>query len=111
MRFITTLALAAVLAAPAMVQTAAAQTADTTAPAPAHPAMRHHTTAKHHAMTKHRGMAQPRASEEDQGPFTPEANRAYNGGGAILEGAPGGPPPPASAVLSMPTDRPLPPAR
>lgn len=109
MRFITTLALAAVLAAPAMVQTAAAQTAD--APAPAPRAMRHHGVAKHHTMTRNRGMAQPRASEEDQGPFTPEANRAYNGGGAILEGAPGGPPPPASAVLSMPTGRPLPPAR
>ena len=101
MRFITTLALAAVLAAPAMVQTAAAQTAD----APARPAMRHHTTAKHQTMARHRGMAQQRATEEDQGPFTPEANRAYNGGGAILEGAPGGPPPPASAVLSMPTSR------
>lgn len=109
MRFITTLALAAVLAAPTMVQTAAAQTADTATPA--RPAMRHHTTTKHHAMTRNRGMAQPRASEEDQGPFTPEANRAYNGGGAILEGAPGGPPPPASAVLSMPTGRPLPPAQ
>jgi hypothetical protein len=29
----------------------------------------------------------------DHGPFTPEANRAYQGGGMILEGAPGAPPP------------------
>jgi hypothetical protein len=29
----------------------------------------------------------------DHGPFTPEANRAYMGGGGILQGAPGAPPP------------------
>jgi hypothetical protein len=29
----------------------------------------------------------------DHGPFTPEANRAYQGGGMILQGAPGAPPP------------------
>ena len=29
----------------------------------------------------------------DHGPFTPAANRAYQGGGVILEGAPGGPAP------------------
>jgi hypothetical protein len=29
----------------------------------------------------------------DHGPFTPEANRAFQGGGMILEGAPGAPPP------------------
>lgn len=29
----------------------------------------------------------------DHGPFTPEANRAYQGGGVILQGAPGAPPP------------------
>jgi hypothetical protein len=29
----------------------------------------------------------------DHGPFTPEANRAFMGGGVILQGAPGGPAP------------------
>ena len=29
----------------------------------------------------------------DHGPFTPEANRAFMGGGVILQGAPGEPPP------------------
>jgi len=36
----------------------------------------------------------------DRGPFTPEASRAYNGGGVILEGAPGAP---------APEPRPMPP--
>lgn len=89
MRFMTTLILGTVLALPAMAQTT---------PAKPHHAMRHST-------------ATPRESVNDKGPFTPEANRAYDGGGAIIEGAPGGPPPPASAVLGMPTGQPLPPAR
>jgi len=29
----------------------------------------------------------------DYGPFTPQANRAYQGGGMVLQGAPGAPPP------------------
>ena len=29
----------------------------------------------------------------DRGPFTPEANRAFMGGGTVLEGAPGAPAP------------------
>jgi len=29
----------------------------------------------------------------DHGPFTPEANRAYQGGGMVLQGASGGPAP------------------
>jgi hypothetical protein len=29
----------------------------------------------------------------DHGPFTPEASSAYQGGGVILQGAPGAPPP------------------
>ena len=103
MRLMTTLALSMALAAPAMMQSAMAQTDG--APA-AHRTTRHHSTA-----TRHRGAAPQRETLEDKGPFTPEANRAYNGGGAILEGAPGGPPPPASAVLSMPQGQPLPPAR
>ena len=37
----------------------------------------------------------PRSTETpvDHGPFTPEANAAYQGGGVILQGAPGAPPP------------------
>jgi hypothetical protein len=41
-------------------------------------------------------LAQPRRSAEtpiDHGPFTPEANSAFQGGGMILQGAPGAPPP------------------
>ncbi|HET7880880.1 MAG TPA: hypothetical protein VFL55_08335 [Acetobacteraceae bacterium] len=41
-------------------------------------------------------VAQPRRSAEtpiDHGPFTPEANSAFQGGGMILQGAPGAPPP------------------
>jgi hypothetical protein len=40
--------------------------------------------------------AQPRRSYGppiDHGPFTPEANAAFMGGGMILQGAPGAPPP------------------
>jgi hypothetical protein len=29
----------------------------------------------------------------DHGPFTPQANSAYQGGGMVLQGAPGAPPP------------------
>lgn len=29
----------------------------------------------------------------DHGPFTPDANRAYQGGGVVLQGAPGAPAP------------------
>lgn len=55
---------------------------------------------------------QPRHRAErpiDNGPFTPEANRAYMGGGVILEGAPGAPAPPASDVLNLPRSSPPPP--
>ena len=34
----------------------------------------------------------------DHGPFTPAANRAYQGGGVILEGAPGAPAPTPEAT-------------
>ena len=46
----------------------------------------------------------PRTSEKpvDHGPFTPEANRAYQGGGMILQGAPGAP---------APTPQPTPPGQ
>ena len=67
MRFITTLILCTALALPAM----AAQKAK-----------------PHHAMRQSAGMT-PRETVNDKGPFTPEANRAYNGGGMITESAPG----------------------
>ena len=38
----------------------------------------------------------------DVGPFTPAANRAYQGGGVVLQGAPGAP---------APTPQPTPPGR
>ena len=34
----------------------------------------------------------------DKGPYTPEANRAYQGGGVVLQGAPGAPAPTAEAT-------------
>ena len=47
--------------------------------------------------TGHRtGVRHPSHSAEtpvDHGPYTPESNRAYQGGGMILEGAPGAPAP------------------
>ncbi len=60
------------------------------------------TAAKpHHAMRHSMGGMQ-RETVDDKGPFTPEANKAYQGGGVILEGVPGGPPPPASAAVTPP---------
>ena len=51
---------------------------------PAHPASARHG---------HAG-----GSATDHGPFTPAANRAYQGGGVILQGAPGGPAPTPEAT-------------
>lgn len=57
----------------------------------------------------------PRASERplDRGPFTPEASRAYNGGGMVLEGPPGtpAPAPQPTAPPVAPQGAPPPPAR
>jgi hypothetical protein len=47
----------------------------------------------------HTGPAQAQPSRRapdaplDYGPYTPEASRAYQGGGMVLQGAPGAPPP------------------
>ena len=76
MRIILTIAAIAALAAPALAQTAPQ-------PPVKHARMRH-------------AHAQPASSPGtplDRGPFTPEANRAYQGGGVILQGAPGAPAP------------------
>ena len=97
MRWITVLVLSSALATPAL-----AQTPQTPPPPPPHHRMR----ARPHARPQAR---MERGTPEDRGPFTPEANRAYDGGGAILQGAPGAPRPPASAVLTQPPGRPLPP--
>ncbi len=76
MRTILTIAAIVALAAPALAQTS-----------PRHPVK--------HARARH-AHAQPASSPGaplDRGPFTPEANRAYQGGGVILQGAPGAPAP------------------
>ena len=75
-----------------IILTFAAVAALAAAPALAQTAPRHHTR---HARAPH-ARAQPAASTGtplDRGPFTPEANRAYQGGGVILQGAPGAPAP------------------
>ena len=46
------------------------------------------------AQTSTRSAARP----IDKGPFTADANRAYQGGGVILEGAPGAPAPTPEAT-------------
>lgn len=43
--------------------------------------------------TTQRTPQRTRERPVDHGPFTPEANRAYQGGGMVLQGAPGAPPP------------------
>jgi hypothetical protein len=46
------------------------------------------------ALAQPAGQARPSSEVPvDHGPFTPEANRAYQGGGMILQGAPGAPAP------------------
>ena len=47
----------------------------------------------------------------DRGPFTPEANRAYQGGGMILQGAPGAPAPTPEATPPGQTPRNMVPPR
>ena len=66
---------------PALAQTAPAD--DTSAT--------HSTRGTHRAHPAHK--TRPQGTPLDKGPFTPEANRAYMGGGMILEGAPGAPAP------------------
>ena len=67
---ITIAAIAGLVAGPALAQTAAQPNAG--------------------AQSRPRGSA---GGPLDRGPFTPEANRAYQGGGVILQGEPGGPVP------------------
>ena len=76
----------AVMAGPVLAQTTPSDVSPPPAPhrRPAHPAS---------ARPGHAG-----GSPIDRGPFTPAANRAYQGGGVILEGAPGGPAPTPEAT-------------
>lgn len=77
-----------VLRAAALALTAGPVLAQTTPPQASAPAP--HRRPAHPASARH-GHAG--GSPIDRGPFTPAANRAYQGGGVILEGAPGGPAP------------------
>jgi len=47
----------------------------------------------HHTTTQAQPSRRAPGAPLDYGPYTPEANRAYQGGGMVLEGAPGAPPP------------------
>ena len=86
MRILTTVCLTGMLAvAPAFAQYAVAQTSYATAPKP-------HVT--------HSGIP-----PVDHGPYTAEANRAYQGGGMILQGAPGAPAPQPEATPPGQTPR------
>jgi len=82
--FIATLA---VLAGPALAQTTPGQAM--------RPAASHRRPA-HHAYSQARGHRG--SSPVDVGPFTPEANRAYQGGGVVLQGEPGAPAPTPQAT-------------
>ena len=57
------------------------------------------------AQGKPRPHAQSAATPLDKGPFTPEANAAYQGGGVILQGAPGAPAPTPEATPPGQTPR------
>ena len=58
-----------------------------TAPAP--PPPHHRVHPRPHRPAAHANPDRP----VDVGPYTPDANRAYNGGGVVLQGAPGAPAP------------------
>lgn len=98
MRFLTTLIIGTALALPAVAQTTPHHGKDGLTP----------------KQMMRRGASQTgykgHPTENDKGPFTPEANKAYDGGGAILVGRPGEGAPPASAVSQQPQGQPLPPA-
>jgi len=81
MRIITLATIAALAAAPALAQ-----------PAPRHASGAYHAKPRAHPRTPPRIRPFVPASL-DRGPFTPEANSAYQGGGVILQGAPGAPGP------------------
>lgn len=113
MRFLTTVVLASTLALPAMAQTTmnqgtTDQSATTSATSGRH--MAGHRQARRMARAK-RDMVEGASAtgrpghptENDKGPFTPEANRAYEGGGAVTTGQPGNMP--ASPGMGQPMSR------
>jgi hypothetical protein len=63
--------------------------------APATPASHHHHRSHHHRHYTHHTSGVPGDTETpvDKGPDTPDANKAYQGGGVILQGQPGAPAP------------------
>ena len=77
-RLIAPLLLAALLVTPALAQPARHRTGRATPHRVVRPAARPAATGQ---------------TPLDRGPFTPEANRAYQGGGVVLQGQPGGPAP------------------
>jgi hypothetical protein len=82
------LTLLAVLAAGLAVSPALAQTDPGAAPPDTAPAPVHH----HHHHKAH-STASTGEKPVDVGPNTPQANAAYQGGGVVLQGAPGAPAP------------------
>jgi hypothetical protein len=84
MRTLPLLAATLLAATPALAQTDAAP--------PPPPPHHHH----HHHRPPHAAAAGERPV--DLGPNTPDANRAYQGGGVILQGAPGAPAPTPQAT-------------
>jgi hypothetical protein len=80
----------ALAVSPALAQTDPAAPAPDTAPAPVH----HHHRHRAHAAAAGGGVEKP----VDVGPNTPQANAAYQGGGVILQGAPGAPAPTPQAT-------------
>lgn len=89
--FVATLA---VLAGPVLAQTPPERAARPAAP---------HRKPMHHVSPQSRGHTG--TSPVDVGPFTPEANRAYQGGGVVLQGAPGAPAPTPQATPPGQTPR------
>lgn len=59
----------------------------------ASPALAQPASGRHGGAAKHARPHRSAGTPLDRGPFTPEANRAYQGGGVILQGAPGAPAP------------------
>jgi hypothetical protein len=57
----------------------------------AQPVSGHDSTPSTQSHTRH--VSRSHGTPLDRGPFTAEANRAYQGGGMMLEGAPGEPAP------------------
>jgi len=48
-------------------------------------------------------LGTPQEKPLDRGPFTPDADKAFNGGGVILQGAPGAPAPVPQALPAAPS--------